>query len=316
MSNLYMSNKRFMTNATNSIFMEQICKYIEEIEDIAPSEISEFDDLFHLFNFEVLFKSLFPDKEKRNVGKIKSFFQYFESYHKNRFNDQEVIDQIKSPNDLNKKKKLTYHFHDDCYYIAKPYYTVEINEEFLNKEKYNQECGKFMNYRNLKKWFETIYQDINEGRLGSDIKKANCSDFEKEKLKMQELWFWVENWLGNPLFAQGVTINDLKKHIHLRVSKNNNSGITSINALPILSIYDEIKKLVECFLLIEKNSEGVKQKIKDIQKDLKFLFVEYYRLKFSPDIKSFDYLLKQLRFFPCNNCSQDQYKKYIDEDFI
>lgn len=308
-----MSNKRFMTNRKKSIFTKTFYKYIENIE---PLEISEFDRIFDLLIPHALFKSLFPDKEKRNVGKIKNFFQHFEYYH-DKFSNQEFINELKSPYDLNRDKKCTYHFHDDCCYIIKSYDTVEIDERFLNQEKYNQECGHFMNFRDLQKWLETIYQEVKDGSCDFIFTEEELNTLKKEELSIKAIWFSVEQYMNiAPSFSKGVTVNDLKKHIRLKVSGNNNSGIALINALPIPSIYDEIKKLVEVFLLIETNGEGVKQKIKDIQKDLKFLFVEYYRLKFSPDIKAFDYLLEKLKFYPCINCSKDEYKKYIDEDFI
>lgn len=200
-------------------------------------------------------------------------------------------------------KHPAYHKTTDCSRLIAKYENFEIPSDI--KEKGKETVKEFRN------WFETVKHlletpDVFVMRLQAKwgiitnpkaISRDNSGSTEIEELTIEEL----EKNIDSKIKAAGrfYYANSKNTEILKRFSKytflayrdepidNNNTQYSD----------DEVKSLL-------------KEYDKEFKRPLKRMLIEYYRLKFNPEIKMEGEILEQLGFRPCGSC----YNEYISID--
>lgn len=192
-----------------------------------------------------------------------------------------------------------YHKYSCCPRLQSDYQNFEIPSDI--KEKGPEIIQEFRD------WFETVKHlkgDVFAMRLqikwGIEtnpklINRENSGSIAKENFTIEEL----EEKIDNLIKAAGRFYYKSKKHtiILKRFSKytylaykeddlsNNNTDYSNEEIKDLLRYYDD-----------------------KFKKPLKKYLIEFYRLKFNPNIKMEGYFLERLGFLPCRHCHDEEYK--------
>lgn len=197
-------------------------------------------------------------------------------------------------------KHPAYHKATDCPRLNAKYENFEIPNDI--KEKGEQTVKEF------RSWFETVKHlletpDVFVMRLQARwniitnpkaISRNNSGSNEIEKLTIKELEEKIDSKIkeaGRFYYANSKNTEILKRFSKCTFLAYKDSSIYNNNAQYSDS---EVKKLLKKY-----DSE--------FKKPLKKMLIEYYRLKFNPEIKMEGEILEQLGFKPCGIC----YNEYI-----
>lgn len=194
-------------------------------------------------------------------------------------------------------KNPSYHADFNCPRLRARYENFIIPEKI--REKGKDEIIEF------RKWFETVKHlletpDIFVMRLQTRwgivtnpnaIKKDNSGAMEVENLSLTD----IESQIDAKIKSAGRFYNQ---------SEKNKSILSSFSKLTYLAYKD---------IPIENNHTGLSDKElksflkeydNEYKKPLKYLLINYYRIKHNPEIKMEGFLLEKLGFKPCAHCHE------------
>jgi hypothetical protein len=198
-------------------------------------------------------------------------------------------------------QKPAYHKYPCCPRLQSDYQNFEIPSDI--KEQGQEVVQEF------REWFETVKHLLEKpdvfvmrlhARWGIEtnpkaINRYNSGSTIIENFTIEELEEKIDGLIkaaGRFYFKTGKNTEILKrfsKYTYLAYKRdhiyNNNTGYSDEEVKELLRYYDE-----------------------EYKRPLKKYLIEYYRLKFNPDIKMEGYFLEQLGFNPCGHCHDDEYE--------
>jgi hypothetical protein len=201
-------------------------------------------------------------------------------------------------------KKPAYHKEVDCERLTSDYENFEIPAAI-------QEQGPEVVIE-FRRWFETVKHlllkpDVFVARLQlrwgivtnpKSINHVNSGFAEVENYSIEVVESLIDRTLkdaGRFYYQCSKNTIILKKYSQLTYLAykeeplyRNDTGYADVEVKKFLKHYDELFK-----------------------RPLKRLLIEYYRLKFNPDIKMEGYLLERLGFKPCSYCYEDGYESDV-----
>lgn len=196
-----------------------------------------------------------------------------------------------------------YHKYSCCPILNSNFYNYKIPKEIIEK-------GDNV-VKDFRIWFKNVEHlldkpDIFTLRLFSkwgissnpkSINFSNSGFIKKENLNLNELESKIDRLIKNA----GV--------FYYKSSKNK-TILKRFSKLSFLYKEDEIKKNDTPYT--DEEVKGLLKYYDDTFKGpLKKLLIEYYKLKFNPNIEMKDYLFEQLGFVPCSHCHDDNYSPDI-----
>lgn len=198
-------------------------------------------------------------------------------------------------------QKPSYHKYACCPRLQSDYQNFEIPIKII--EQGNDQVQEF------RRWFETVKHLLDNPEIFA--------------MRLHSRWGIVTNPKAINRENSGITIveNYTIKEIEEKIDElikaagrfyyDNNKNTT------ILKQFSKLTNLAYKSEPINRNDTGysdsvVKELLKfydeEYKKPLKKYLIEYYRLKFNPNIKMEGYLLEQLGFRPCSYCHDEDYK--------
>lgn len=194
-----------------------------------------------------------------------------------------------------------YHKYSCCPRLQSDYQNFEVPSDI-------KEQGPEM-VQEFREWFETVKHLLEkpdvfvmrlQARWGIEtnpkaINRDNSGSTVVDNFTIEELEEKINGLIkaaGRFYYKNGKNTEILKrfsKYTYLAYKKddiyNNNTGYSDEEVKELLRYYDE-----------------------EFKRPLKKYLIEYYRLKFNPDIKMEGYFLEKLGFHPCGHCHDDEYE--------
>jgi len=238
----------------------------------------------------------FSDYEKNNLLGLQELLKDPERFIKEYYRPIEVVDNLQY---VYEGKQPAYHCKSDCERLNSNYKNFKIPEEI--REKGTNEILRF------RKWFkENSYlldkPDTFVMRLHAAfgvqmnpkaIDYANSGVEEKENLNLNELEKRIDKFISEAGQYFNKADNE-KKDIIRRFQKY------TYLANSLKEIYNNKTRFTD-----ETLKKFLREYDTHFKRPIKDLLIEYYRVKFNPELKFEGGLLEQLGFKPCGACHSD-----------
>jgi hypothetical protein len=235
---------------------------------------------------------LFSRFEEKSLIAIQELISDTEKFLTEIYNKIEVVDRMKY---VFEGKKPAYHNDLNCERLNSNFNNFEIPEEI--KEKGPEEILRFRN------WFKENYSllerpDVFEMRLHmafgvlinpKAINFTNSGSAELENLNLEQL----ESRIDSLLKEAGRFFYKSEMHQTL---------IRKFGKYTFLAYKDDDIQRNDTNYSDDEIKVFLRNYDEQFKKPLKYLLIQYYRVKYNPDLKMEGKLLEQLGFVPCGNC--------------
>lgn len=237
-------------------------------------------------NYDLEYKSkinIFSDNEIKWLISIKDLFINFDIYIDKSFNKASLVDTFSY---VREGSAPAYHQLQDC---------DALNADYVNYEIPGEIKGKGINHINK---YRRIFKE-NEHLIHSDFelfkKRLSAAFFIRNPKAFDEI---TRENSGNILF-DNIDLESIEKDIDALVEEAENFRDSSSINTKIIEEKGGLYKISE----YDHEKRRVLEQWQNLKKEIKNNLINYYTIKYSPDLNFEGYLLEGLGFKKCGHCN-------------